>query len=100
MQKLVRDLVPSLMRRDGVQHQVRVLHDDEEYLQALHAKLHEEIAEWEQDYALEELGDIIDVVLALRDHVNSRSYGELERIRAKKCAEKGGFGERRLLLLP
>jgi predicted house-cleaning noncanonical NTP pyrophosphatase (MazG superfamily) len=98
MQKLVRDLVPDIIREGGGSPKVRVLHGDKDYLEALNAKLHEELKEYDESHSLEELADIIEVVEALREHVEKLSGGELGRVRAEKRATKGGFVTRQYLV--
>lgn len=100
MAKLVRDLIPELMKEQGGSPRVRVLHDDKEYLRALNAKLREELTEYEENYAIEELADIIEVVEALQEHVDKASKGELTRVRSMKRSMKGGFTARIYLITP
>lgn len=97
MPKLVRDHIPELMRSAGEQPQVIVLHDDGQYLQALRAKLLEEMREYRRVWSIEELADVIEVVDALKKHVNKMTGGELNRVRALKRYEKGGFAARQYL---
>lgn len=100
MPKLVRDLVPELMREQGASPRVRVLHDDKEYLQALNLKLREELLEYEEKYSIEELADIIEVVEALQEHVDKVSGGALSKARDYKRSTKGGFTARIYLISP
>ena len=98
MAKLVRDLIPELIKEQGGAPRVRVLHDNKEYLHALNAKLREELKEYEESYAIEELADIIEVVEALQEHVDKISGGALNRARSNKRALRGGFAGRIYLL--
>jgi len=100
MAKLVRDLIPDLMKEQGGAPRVRVLHNDKEYLRALNDKLREELKEYEENYDIEELADIIEVVEALQEHVDKVSEGELGRVRSRKRALKGGFTSRIYLITP
>ncbi|MFD1428384.1 putative house-cleaning noncanonical NTP pyrophosphatase (MazG superfamily) [Kroppenstedtia sanguinis] len=63
-------------------------------------KLHEELAEYEatQDdsSALEELADLLELIYTLAG-IHGSTPADLERIRAAKVAERGGF--RRKILL-
>ena len=70
--------------------------DNEEYIRFLDAKLDEELAEYHKDQNLEELADLLEVIRAA---AIARGYTpeELERVRAEKAAERGGF-EKRILL--
>jgi predicted house-cleaning noncanonical NTP pyrophosphatase (MazG superfamily)/predicted transcriptional regulator len=93
--KLVRDRIPELIEASGRRPEIDVC-DDDEYAALLRAKLHEESDEYFTDPTTEELADILEVVYAL-----ARTHGidpdELEKLRAAKAAERGGF-ERRLVL--
>jgi predicted house-cleaning noncanonical NTP pyrophosphatase (MazG superfamily) len=89
--KLVRDGIPDLIKEKGGSPKVRVLHKDKDYFEALNTKLREELKEYEEKYDLEELADIIEVVEALKEHVDRVSGGELGRVRSRKRALKGGF---------
>ena len=62
----------------------------------LDAKLDEELAEYHKDQNIEELADLMEVILAA---VIARGYTleQLERVRAEKAAERGGF-EKKILL--
>lgn len=93
--KLVRDLIPDIIRADGKDCTVEEL-SEEEYLRLLDAKLNEELSEYQESKSLEELADLLEVMRAV---VTARgwSWEELERVRREKATKRGGF-ERRLLL--
>ncbi|MDQ0195460.1 nucleoside triphosphate pyrophosphohydrolase [Paenibacillus wynnii] len=98
--KLVRDGIPKLITSQGKAFNTRRL-DAEEYLRELRTKLTEECNEYfaagSDKEAIEELADMIEVILALAEAHGSD--GEtLERIRAKKAEQRGGFNERVFLL--
>jgi len=97
-EKLVRDRIPDLIAASGRRPEVRVC-DDGEYTARLRAKLHEETDEYLGEPDPEELADILEVVHAL-----ARTHGldpaELEKLRAAKAAERGGFDHRLVLVLP
>lgn len=98
MGKLVRDRIPQLMREAGEQPTTGVLHDNWDYLYALRDKLLEEVREYETGgWQVEELADVVEVVDALKRHVDALMSGELTRVREKKLEEKGGFDERQYL---
>jgi len=86
--KLVRDLIPEIIRASGEEPITRVL-NNEAYLKELVKKLREECDEFEADLSLEELADVQEVVLALADLLASREG--LERVRADKAAKRGAF---------
>lgn len=87
--KLVRDKIPDIIRAQGQTPIYRIL-EEEEYRRCLEEKLSEEVAEFQQDKAPEELADILTVVLALAETLGV-SPEELEKIYRKKLEERGGF---------
>lgn len=98
--KLVRDLIPDLIKLTGKTPITRTL-SEKEYEAALKRKLEEETKEYataENDFeALKELADIVEVVHAL----TQLHYGDAERlaeIREKKEKERGAFDERIYLI--
>ena len=93
--KLVRDRIPEIIEASGKTCTTEILSSDA-YLCMLDAKMDEELAEYHRDRNIEELADLLEVIRAV---VIARGYSldELERIRAKKAAKRGGFGKRILL---
>lgn len=93
--KLVRDKIPEIIEASGKACKAEIL-SDEDYLKMLDAKLDEELAEYHQDQSLEELADLLEVLFTA---AVARGYTitELERTRAKKAEERGGFGKKILL---
>ena len=94
--KLVRDRIPEIIKSEGYKIYHRIL-EDEAHLQALNAKLYEEVAEFEQDQSIEELADILEIIFALTHHLGS-SLDELEATRLEKLRNRGGF-EKRIFLV-
>lgn len=94
--KLVRDKIPEIIKRNGSQPVFRKL-DDEEYYRELRNKLNEEVGEFLSDNNAEELADIMEVVLALAAHLG-HSAANLEKIRADKAKKRGGFDKRYYLI--
>ncbi|RNJ27007.1 nucleoside triphosphate pyrophosphohydrolase [Halosegnis longus] len=90
--KLVRDDVPDLLRRDGKRVATHTA-DDAEYVERLNAKLDEEIAEYREDGTLEELADVLEVVYALAA-AEGATRSELEELRAEKADRNGRFIDR------
>jgi predicted house-cleaning noncanonical NTP pyrophosphatase (MazG superfamily) len=90
--KLVRDRIPEIIRRDGKQCEVRVL-DDAEYRQRLEEKLSEELTEYRGNGELEELADLVELVHALVVF-NGMTWHEFETMRTNKRMARGGFNER------
>ena len=93
--KLVRDYIPEIINASGKTCTTEIL-SPEEYLRMLDAKLDEELAEYHKDQNIEELADLLEVIRAV---TVARGYSleDLERVRAEKAAERGGF-EKRILL--
>lgn len=93
--KLVRDRIPEIIERSGKGCKTRIL-SDADYLAMVDAKLDEELAEYHQEQNVEELADLLEVIRAA---AVARGYSveELERFRAEKAAERGGF-ENKILL--
>ena len=96
--KLVRDFIPDLIRARGGSPVVRVL-DEPAYRLALLEKLREEVDEFLASGHFEELADIVEVVLAVAE-LSGASHDELERLRLRKRAERGGFEKRLFLEAP
>lgn len=91
--KLVRDNIPDIIRAEGLDPIIHVA-DDQEYATQLRAKLTEEVDEFlTSDDDLEELADILEVLHALAEHIGS-SPAELEKLRAAKAEQRGGFAKR------
>ena len=90
--KLVRDRIPEIIESSGKACTVDVLPNDA-YIQALDAKLSEELAEYQQSKSLEELADLLEVMGAV---VKARGYtwDDLTRVRKGKRAQRGAFDQR------
>jgi predicted house-cleaning noncanonical NTP pyrophosphatase (MazG superfamily) len=91
--KLVRDLIPEILDAKGIWYEKKIA-SDAEYREALIQKLAEEQEEFSQAGAVEELADVIEVVEALK---KLPEYGDVEMVRVRKRAERGGFDKRILL---
>ena len=96
IQKLVRDKIPAIIQSQGKTPSICIL-SDAEYTAALEKKLDEEVAEFHKDQNLEELADILEVVYALAENLG-HSREELQVLREKKAAERGGFRDRVFLI--
>lgn len=89
-EKLVRDNIPEIIKRnDGVEPKVRLV-SKEEIVPLLQQKLQEEVNEFNESTSPEELADIMEVVLALRDFLGIEQE-EFDRIREEKRVKNGGF---------
>ena len=93
--KLVRDRIPDIIEADGKTCVCETL-SDEVYIRLLDQKLNEELAEYQESKSLEELADLLEVMQAV---VRARGWtlDELERVRADKSSERGGFTKKILL---
>lgn len=94
--KLVRDKIPEMIRRQGETPHTRIL-DQDEYTAHLEEKLDEEVAEFRRDRNLEELADILEVVYALAEDLGYTQQ-ELEAVYDRKHDARGGFRERIYLI--
>ena len=91
--KLVRDNIPDHLDRKNIPYEKRIA-SDVEYRIELIKKLTEEVEEFSAKGASEELADVLEVVLALK---RLPEYVDVENLRIKKLADKGGF-EKRIVL--
>ncbi len=94
--KLVRDKIPEIIRQQG-DTPITELLDGENYFLALNKKLAEEVAEYMEDYSIDELADIAEVVFSLVKY-KGVSAEDFEQIRLKKRCENGGFDNRIALI--
>jgi predicted house-cleaning noncanonical NTP pyrophosphatase (MazG superfamily) len=94
-EKLVRDRIPDIIRASGRTPRTRVA-DPAEYTGLLRAKLSEEVAEYMASGDPSELADILEVVHALAA-LDGLTPADLERLRAEKATERGGFAGRHVL---
>ena len=94
--KLVRDRIPEIIQASGKTCVTLVL-NEEEYLQALDAKLDEELAEYHKDQTVEELADLMEVILAVAA-ARGASPAQLEQIRSEKAKARGGFVKKLFLV--
>lgn len=90
--KLVRDKIPEIIEADGQKPITRVL-KDREYLVELVKKLQEEAKEFIAQPTIEELADLKEILIAIRETMGLHA-GELEDIRRKKAVERGRFKKR------
>lgn len=94
--KLVRDGVPDIIRRDNAEPYTRTLDDDELYKQELLRKLVEEATELlESGGSLEERADVAEVLREIDRSLFDDQSVEVARVR--KLRERGGFKNRTFL---
>lgn len=96
VEKLIRDRLPEIMRAQGLSVFDRRMETDE-FIVRLKEKLLEEAREaatsGDRAELVEELADLAEVVAALTAAAGITS-GEIEAVRLKKRAERGGFDDR------
>lgn len=90
--KLVRDLIPRIIQQEGKQCHTRIL-SDQEYQKALIQKLQEEVTEFTEEPNLEELADILEVIQALAEALDS-DIETVREIQQQKTLSRGGFDKR------
>ncbi|EFW93402.1 hypothetical protein ZOD2009_06042 [Haladaptatus paucihalophilus DX253] len=89
--KLVRDHIPDIIEEND-ERPVTHVADSDEHERRLAEKLDEEVAEFRESGEVMELADVLEVVYALAEG-KGISPDELERLRAEKAAERGGFDD-------
>lgn len=87
--KLVRDKIPQIIAADGKKANIREL-GDKEYRKELIKKLQEEAKELAENPSGEELADIKELIIAIRESLKIHA-GTLEDVRRKKAADRGRF---------
>lgn len=90
--KLVRDLIPAIIKSTGKTPIVRTL-DGPGYEKELRRKLQEEVEEYLVSKNPEELADIMEVVYAMGRHAGLTPKA-LEALRSQKAKERGGFAQK------
>lgn len=91
--KLVRDKIPQIIRAKG-EEPIIYTANAKEYGTRLREKLLEETAEFiASENDPEELADILEVLYALAEHTGIDRQ-QLEKLRAAKAAQRGGFSDR------
>ena len=95
--KLVRDFIPQTIERDDKQAIYKTVTDRHELSEYLHAKLNEDVSEYNESHELEELADIMEVIYGI---VYNKGYGihYLHSIVEDKLARVGGFRDGIVLL--
>ncbi len=96
MEKLVRDRIPEIVTADRGREAPFRTASRAEYTHLLTEKLKEEVAEFLESREPAELADIMEVVYHLAREADL-TPGDLEEIRRKKSADRGGFGERKVM---
>jgi predicted house-cleaning noncanonical NTP pyrophosphatase (MazG superfamily) len=90
--KLVRDRIPEIIKKQGQNPVTRIL-DDNEYVEGLIDTLCEEVDQFDEDRNVEEMADILEVLMALAQALGI-SQQELKHVRDKKAVSRGSFRKR------
>lgn len=93
--KLVRDKIPQKIESNGECCEIEVL-SDERFLDELNKKLQEEVKEYLESGAVEELADIEEVLRGIL-FARKVSLQEFENIRKTKADKRGDF-EKKIFL--
>jgi len=94
--KLVRDRIPEIIKKDGQKANVRVA-TDQEYEAKLFEKLNEEVSELVDSKSVDEMSDVYEVLEAIAKKLGF-GQGEIIKLKNKKAKERGRF-ERRIILI-
>ncbi len=87
--KLVRDLIPEVIRAAGKTPVCRTI-PAADMLSALDAKLSEEVREYQESHCIEEMADILEVLHGIAFHMQI-PWDDIENERLSKRTERGGF---------
>lgn len=94
--KLVRDNIPEIIKKDNCIPYIRVL-SDEEYKVELEKKLYEEYQEVlgakESSDRIEELADMLELIISLA-RLENKSIDDVLEVAKKKSAIRGGFDKK------
>ena len=93
--KLVRDNIPSIIKEQGKMPMTRILSDDE-YIDCLGKKLFEEVGEYLENSSIEEFGDILEVLEAIK---KAKGFfdADIEAVKTAKAKKNGKFDKKILL---
>jgi predicted house-cleaning noncanonical NTP pyrophosphatase (MazG superfamily) len=98
--KLVRDRIPEIIESSKKKFSTRIL-NEEEYYEELKKKSFEELEEYvntkNDDDAIEELADVLEIIHALAE-CHGASIDKVEEVRKQKALKRGGFGEKIYLI--
>lgn len=87
--KLIRDNNVKIMEDKGCKVRYEIL-DNERYGEELDKKLKEEVEEYLEDYSIEEMADVMEVIYAILEY-RGTSMEEVEKARIEKRYRKGAF---------
>lgn len=93
--KLVRDRIPDILKKDKVKFDFRVA-KKEEFLDRLYEKLIEEINEFKEKPSVDEFADIMEVLESIaREH--DFQLEEIKIAKKTKKINRGGFNKKIIL---
>lgn len=100
--KLVRDKIPEIVEKiTSTKVQMRILEDDEEYLQYLLKKIEEEaheLAHAKNDgHIIEEIADVMELIDTILDF-KALDINMVRNAQKDKAKKRGGFKKRVLML--
>lgn len=93
--KLVRDLIPSIIKSRGTEPITHIANDEEFWL-ALKKKVLEEFDEFSKDESIEEYADLMEVLIAVAKF-KGFSDEDIRNARELKNRERGAFDKRVIL---
>ncbi len=93
--KLVRDRIPTIIRKSGKEFTTHIA-GDKEYEQKLWEKLKEEIGEFRFVPCEEEMADVLEVMEAITVFYELDPY-DIETARQVKAGRRGSFKDRIIL---
>lgn len=93
--KLVRDKIPEFLSSKNIEHKTHTA-NEKEYRQKLLQKLVEESIEFNEEPTPEELGDVLEVILAIMELPDFKKK-VVEKSRLEKLSKRGGYTKRIIL---
>ncbi len=95
--KLIRDKIPEIIKKDGRKYKIRTL-NDEEYKKELLRKIVEESQEvlktnGDKEELIKEIGDVLEVIDYLIN-IFKINRKEIEEIRLERKKSRGGFDKK------
>ncbi len=87
--KLVRDEIPEIIKQSGKKCSTRLLNESE-HLEYLYKKLDEETLEFQENYDINELADILEVIECIL-HFRGIAEDDFKKIKLDKQVTRGSF---------